>query len=187
MDSFVLLIVDPRHVTRWQTPWKEFIMLRTTYDDTFHKTEPCGIFLLNDVNPRLALRPLNSNGGSAKFGITSFVKLAIDWQNCILDSLTISSCTKHNHVKLTISRKRCQLIQDNPVTKVGMFTLSQTDGHWGNRMKGMQQILTILALIWFNYNPYMDKQSRAQLSIRRNYLSIPKAQRLHRWSLGMDK
>ena len=69
------------------------------------------------------------------------------------------------------------VLLEKPVTKVGIFTLSQTDGHLGNRMKGIEQILTILALIWFNYNPYMDKQSRAQLSMRRNNLSIPKPQR----------
>ena len=44
-----------------------------------------------------------------------------------------------------------------------------------------------LLLTWFNFNPSMDKQLHAQNSVWWNYLSIPKLQRLHRWSLGMDK
>ena len=44
-----------------------------------------------------------------------------------------------------------------------------------------------LLLTWININPSMDKYSHAQKSVGWNYLSIPKLQRLHRWSLGMDK
>ena len=44
-----------------------------------------------------------------------------------------------------------------------------------------------LLLTWFNFNPSMDKLLRAMKSVGWNYLSIPKLQRLHRWSLGMDK
>ena len=36
-------------------------------------------------------------------------------------------------------------------------------------------------------NPYRDKLSHVQKSVVRNCLSIPKLQRLHRWSLGTDK
>ena len=42
-------------------------------------------------------------------------------------------------------------------------------------------------LIWIDFNPSMDKLLHAQKSVGWNYLSIPKLQRLHRWSLGMDK
>ena len=41
-------------------------------------------------------------------------------------------------------------------------------------------------LTWFNFNPSMDKWLRAHLCVRLTYLSIPKLQRLHRWSLIMD-
>ena len=44
-----------------------------------------------------------------------------------------------------------------------------------------------LLLTWFNFNPSSDKQSHAQLRVWWNYLSIPKLQRLHRWSVGIDK
>ena len=33
----------------------------------------------------------------------------------------------------------------------------------------------------------MDEKSQAQLNVGWNYLSIPKLQQLHCWSLGMDK
>ena len=44
-----------------------------------------------------------------------------------------------------------------------------------------------LLLTWVDSNLHMDKQSQAQLSVGWNYLSFPKLQRLHHWSLGMDK
>ena len=44
-----------------------------------------------------------------------------------------------------------------------------------------------LLLTWFNFYPSMDKLSHTLWSVGRNYLSTPKLQRLHRWSLGMDK
>ena len=43
-----------------------------------------------------------------------------------------------------------------------------------------------LLLTQFNFNPSMDMQSHAQYSVRWNYLSIPKLQQLHCWSLGKD-
>ena len=42
-----------------------------------------------------------------------------------------------------------------------------------------------LLLTWLN--PNIDKWSHAQKSVGWNYLSIPKLQWLHHWSLGMDK
>ena len=48
-------------------------------------------------------------------------------------------------------------------------------------------VLWPLLLTWFNFNPIMDKSLHAQKSAGWNNLSIPKLQRLHRWSLGMDK
>ena len=44
-----------------------------------------------------------------------------------------------------------------------------------------------LSITWFNFNHRMDKLSHNLQSVGWNYLSIPKLQRLHRWSLGMDK
>ena len=44
-----------------------------------------------------------------------------------------------------------------------------------------------LLLTWFNFNPIMDNESHALLCVGWNYLFIPKLQRWHRWSLGMDK
>ena len=44
-----------------------------------------------------------------------------------------------------------------------------------------------ILLTWFNFNPSMDKESHALLSVGWNYLSIPKLQRCNRWNLGMDK
>ena len=44
-----------------------------------------------------------------------------------------------------------------------------------------------LLLTWFNFKPSVDKYSHAQQSVEWNYFSIPKLQRLHRWSLGIDK
>ena len=41
-----------------------------------------------------------------------------------------------------------------------------------------------LLLTWFNFNPSMDKLSHNQWTVVWNYLSIPKLQRLHRWSFG---
>ena len=38
-----------------------------------------------------------------------------------------------------------------------------------------------------NSNPNMDNYSHEQLSVGLNYLSIPKLERLRRWSLGMNK
>ena len=43
-----------------------------------------------------------------------------------------------------------------------------------------------LLLIGFNFDPSMDKLLHAWQNVRWNYLSIPKLQRLYRWSLGMD-
>ena len=45
----------------------------------------------------------------------------------------------------------------------------------------------LLLLTWINFNPSMNKWPQAQWSLCWNYLSIPKLQWLHRWSLGMDK
>ena len=42
-------------------------------------------------------------------------------------------------------------------------------------------------LIWVHFNPSMDKYSHAKYSVGWNYLSMPKLQRLYRWSLVMDK
>ena len=47
--------------------------------------------------------------------------------------------------------------------------------------------LWLLSLTWINFYHSMDKWLHAQKSVGRKYLSIPKLQRLHRWSLGMDK
>ena len=38
-----------------------------------------------------------------------------------------------------------------------------------------------------NINCSLDKQSPAQETVEWNYLSIPKLQRIHRWSLGIDR
>ena len=40
-----------------------------------------------------------------------------------------------------------------------------------------------LSLTLFNFNPSMDKLSDAQQSMEWNYLSIPKIQRLHRYTI----
>ena len=45
----------------------------------------------------------------------------------------------------------------------------------------------VLFLTWINFNPSMDKWLHSQESVEWNYLSIPKLQRLYRWSLMMDK
>ena len=42
-------------------------------------------------------------------------------------------------------------------------------------------------LTWFDFNPSMDKQLHPLQHVGWNFLFIPKLQRLHRWSLGMDK
>ena len=42
-------------------------------------------------------------------------------------------------------------------------------------------------LTWINLNPSMDKYSHAEWSVGWKQVSIPKHQRLHRWSLGRDK
>ena len=42
-------------------------------------------------------------------------------------------------------------------------------------------------LSWFNFNPSMDKYNHMPSKVGWDYLSIPKLQRFHRWSLGMDK
>ena len=55
------------------------------------------------------------------------------------------------------------------------------------KYKGVSKHLGPLLLTWFNFNPSMDKWLQAWLSVGWNYLSIPKLQRLHRWSLGMYK
>ena len=44
-----------------------------------------------------------------------------------------------------------------------------------------------LLLTWFNVNPSMDKQLHPLQTVGWKYLSIPKLQWLHRWSLGMDE
>ena len=44
-----------------------------------------------------------------------------------------------------------------------------------------------LLLTWINFNPSMGKWFHPLWSVRWNYLPIPKLQRLHRWSLGLDK
>ena len=44
-----------------------------------------------------------------------------------------------------------------------------------------------ISLTWMNFNPNMDEQSHTQWSVGWNYLSIPKLQLLHRWSLGKHK
>ena len=45
-----------------------------------------------------------------------------------------------------------------------------------------------LLLTWIGFKSSMDKQSsHAQYSVGLYYLSIPKLQQLHCWSLGMDK
>ena len=43
------------------------------------------------------------------------------------------------------------------------------------------------SLLLININPSMGESPHAQWYIVCNYSSIPKLQRLHRWSLGMDK
>ena len=42
-----------------------------------------------------------------------------------------------------------------------------------------------LLLTWINFNPSIDKQSHAQLSVGLNYLSILKLQQWYGWSLGI--
>ena len=44
-----------------------------------------------------------------------------------------------------------------------------------------------ILLTWINFNSRMDKQLLPLWSVGWYYLSIPKLQRLDRWSLGMDK
>ena len=46
--------------------------------------------------------------------------------------------------------------------------------------------LVCLLLTWFNLNSSMDKELHAQLSVRWNYLTFPKRQRLHPCGLGKD-
>ena len=52
--------------------------------------------------------------------------------------------------------------------------------------KAKQQQGHIL-LMWIIINTRMDKQLLQLRNVRWNYLSIPKLQRLHSWSLGMDE
>ena len=44
-----------------------------------------------------------------------------------------------------------------------------------------------LLLAWINFNHSLEKKFHPLQKIGRNYLSIPKLQRVHFWSLGMDK
>ena len=39
---------------------------------------------------------------------------------------------------------------------------------------------------WINFNPHMEKSLHPLLCVGWNYLSFPKLQRLHNWSLGMN-
>ena len=50
-------------------------------------------------------------------------------------------------------------------------------------MKNTRELL----LTCINFNPSMDKKLHAQKSVACDYVSIPRLQRLHRWSLGVDK
>ena len=52
---------------------------------------------------------------------------------------------------------------------------------------GSSPYLGPLLLTWINFDLSMDELSHVQLSVGWHYLSIPKLQRLDRWSLGMDK
>ena len=54
---------------------------------------------------------------------------------------------------------------------------------WGQNIGCQRPLL----LTWFNFNPSIDKSLCPLWSLRWNYLSIPKLQRLDHWSLGMDK
>ena len=55
-------------------------------------------------------------------------------------------------------------------------------------LQGLYEYILVLPgpllIAWVNF---MDKWSHTQYSVGWKYLSIPKLQRLHRWSLGMDK
>ena len=42
-------------------------------------------------------------------------------------------------------------------------------------------------LTWIKFNAIIDKKSHTQYSVGENYISIPKLQRLYRWSLGMEQ
>ena len=63
--------------------------------------------------------------------------------------------------------------------------LSPINQHWIRSFNADEQ--WPLLVTWIKFNPSMDNQSYAQKSVEWNYLSIPKLQRLHPWSLGMDK
>ena len=56
----------------------------------------------------------------------------------------------------------------------------------GKYLQGIPPGVHFNNMVWFAFDPNMDKQAHAQYSERWNYLSIPKLQRLYRWRLGMN-
>ena len=108
-----------------------------------------------------------------------YTKCVDDWSNSIQNSVVVSLVVKSRsygtNSYLHISRKQIRRSQNEFRTSCYVLRV-ETGGHQ-----------CPLLITWFNFNPSMDKELHPLQRVGWNYLSIPKLQRLHRWSLGMDK
>ena len=92
----------------------------------------------------------------------------------------------HQYFYFKINKAWKEFPKKNALSEQWIFCIHQSVPFLANLVRDITDIWPHL-LRWFNFNLSAVKSLRPLKSVGWNYLSIPKLQRLHLWSLEMDK